>query len=387
MTGSEKKESVELLLDLLRISSVNGASRETDIAEFLQQYFSRFGIECRLQYVDDERSNIIADIEGENPDILNMWNGHLDTVPCGNIDEWKTDPLSPVIAEGRIHARGASDMKSGLAAMVSSLCQMKAAGKKPYNSIRFIGTCDEEQGGTGALRVIEEKQSGYPAMMIIGEPTDCNIGIAQKGCLWIKLAVKGKTSHGAYPEQGINAVESAFEIYRRFKDKLKQFRHPCLNESTVAVTSVTGGIAPNMIPDRCELTMDVRIVPGLSIEKTLHILEQICEDSEANTGDRLKASFLIVNERPAVDTDTDDESVLMLKKLITRQGLTPELLGINYFTDASVFIKAYPEIPVLLFGPGSPEMAHKPDEYVEIEKYYAAVEIYKELYGTARNKL
>jgi len=387
MTGSEKEASVDLLLDLLRISSVNGTSRETDIAEFLQQYFSRFGIESRLQYIDEERSNIIVEIEGEKPDIVNIWNGHLDTVPCGNIDEWNTDPYSPVVIEGRIHGRGASDMKSGLAAMVHSICQMKAAGKKPYNSIRFIGTCDEEQGGTGALRVIEEKQLGHPAMIIIGEPTDCNIGIAQKGCLWIRLSIKGKTSHGAYPEQGVNAVESAFEIYRKFKDKLGQFHHPYLNESTVAVTSVTGGIAPNMIPDRCELVMDVRIVPGLSTEKTLHKLEKICKDSEMYTGDRLKTSFSIINERYAVNTETDDESVLLLGKLISGQGLTPKLLGINYFTDASVFIKAYSDIPVLLFGPGSPEMAHKPDEYVEIEKYFAAVEIFKELYVTAGNKL
>ena len=382
MTEAEKIEAIELLNTLLGIPSVNGFSREADVAEYLQKYLKKFGIESELQYVDRMRANIIADIEGEEPEVLHIWNGHLDTVPYGNTDEWATDPSQPALIDGRITARGASDMKSGLAAMVYTLCRMKAEGKKPKYSIRFIGTCDEEKGGQGAAKVLAEDRLGSPALMIIGEPTDCNIGIAQKGCLWIKLTVNGKTSHGAYPEQGVNAVECGVEICRRFKEEVVKHHHPLLKASTAEITSINGGIAANMIPDVCELTMDVRIVPELTADDVLGRLKRTCDEYAEKKNGALTAEFTVLNHRAAINTEPDNVYVEHLGKLIEKQGMKPELLGINYFTDASVFLKDGKGVPVLLFGPGCPDTAHKPNEYVEVDAYLASIEVLKKMYSS-----
>ena len=379
MTDAEKIESIELLKDLLSIPSVNSSSREADVAEYLQRYFQGYGIQSEIQYIDDQRANIIADFEGENSEVLHIWNGHIDTVPYGNVAEWSTDPAQPAAIEGKIFARGASDMKSGLAAMVYTLCAMAKAQTKPQYNIRFIGTCDEEKGGDGARKIIEDNRFGNPSFMLIGEPTDCNIGIAQKGCLWIKLVVHGKTSHGAYPEQGVNAVEYGVDICRKFRQEITQHVHPLLKAPTAEITSVNGGIAPNMIPDMCELIMDVRIVPGLLIDDVLGMLRRICDEFQDDNEDRLSAEFTVLNYRAAINTNPDNDYVEQLKGLIEQHGLKPELLGINYFTDASVLVSEGSDLPVLLFGPGTPDTAHKPNEYIEITNYYTSIEILKEL--------
>ena len=383
MTEREKEEALELLQDILRIPTVNGLSDEFVLAEYLKKYLKKYDIESRLQFVDEKRSNIIADIAGENNGAMVVWNGHLDTVPYGNLEEWNTDPSKPVIIDKKVYGRGTSDMKSGLAAMIYTLCRMKSSGKAPSINIRFIGTCDEEKGGLGALKILEEGHLGTPLSMLIGEPTDCQIGIAQKGCLWVKLNVKGKTSHGAYPDQGVNAVHYGTEICSAFSTYVHDFTHPLLKHSTAEITSINGGIAHNMVPDTCDIIMDIRLTPDLGIDKALSQLVVICKEYELQTKNRLQVSLEVLNERPSINTDQDNEWVALLEGVIKKQGLFSEVLGINYFTDASVFIKSHPSMSVILFGPGCPDMAHQPNEYVEINKYFTAIDVMMDLYSNS----
>lgn len=381
MTEREQDDALVLLKSILEIPTVNGLSDEAALAKYLQQYFKNYGIESMLQTVDKNRSNLIADISGTSSDVMMVWNGHIDTVPYGNLDGWESDPSKPVVLEDKVYARGASDMKSGLAAMVYSLCQMKAAGKVPRCNIRFIATCDEESGGIGASKVLEENHLGLPSAMIIAEPTDCHIGIAQKGCLWLKLQINGKTSHGAYPHEGINAIQFGIEICRELKFFVQQFTHPLLKESTAEITSLNGGIAPNMIPDSCEIIMDIRMSPDLTLTKVLDKLGEICSKYEEQKGKRLQISYQVLNQRPPVHTTEENQWVALLKEIVRQQGFNAKMMGINYFTDASIFTENNRDFPVILFGPGCPSIAHKPNEYVKISQYYMAIEVLKNLYS------
>lgn len=381
MTEREQDDALGLLQNILEIPTVNGLSDEAALAKYLQQYFKNHGIQSMVQTVDKKRSNIIADIPGTNSDRLMVWNGHLDTVPYGNLEGWKSDPSKPIILDDKVYARGASDMKSGLAAMVYLICYMKDAGKVPHCNIRFIGTCDEESGGTGAKKILEDDYIGLPSAMIIAEPTDCNIGIAQKGCLWLKLQINGKTSHGAYPHEGINAIQFGIDICKELKNFIEKFTHPLLKEATAEITSINGGIAPNMIPDTCEIIMDIRMTPELSVEKVLDKLNEICSKYEAKKGQRLQIRYEVLNKRPPVHTTEENEWVILLKEIVNQQGFNAKMMGINYFTDASIFTENNRDFPVILFGPGCPSMAHKPNEYVKISQYYRAIEVLKNLYN------
>lgn len=218
------KDAVDFLKELLAVPSVNGRNDEGRAAEFLCGFFRGAGLEARVQRIDETHANVLAVLEGEDKAGDFVWNGHLDTVPYGKTEEWASDPAIPCERDGFLYARGASDMKGGLAAMAYALCAYKRSGKRVPVTIRFIGTCDEEKGGLGAEAVLKEQLLGRPRGLLIGEPTGGLAGVAQKGCLWLEIRAKGRTSHGAYPKEGCNAVEQGAALAGRIGDYVRGTR-------------------------------------------------------------------------------------------------------------------------------------------------------------------
>ncbi len=373
----DREEAIRILKELLRIPSVNGENDERNIARFVYQYLLSCGIEATIHPIDDKHANVVATMEGKNQNGIILLNGHMDTVPYGNLSEWNTDPEKPVEKEDRIYARGASDMKSGLAAMLYMFYYMKETNRKPQHTIRFIATCDEEKGGLGAQKIIEE--AGIPKdtkLLLIGEPTNCDLGVAQKGCIWLNLVVNGKISHGAYPEEGINAIDCGYEVLMELKAFIQTFTHSILQKATAQITKVNGGIAPNMTPDRCEFLMDIRTVPSLSRQTICNKLMAICEKYIAKHRGELSISYDIINDRKAIEVDVMHPWVSKFRTVLSEKQDVVKNIGINYFTDASILVKNHADIPVLLFGPGNPSMCHKANEYVEIDRYIATIEVF-----------
>ncbi len=374
------KKSIALLKEILAIPSVNGADNEGAVAEFIANYLKEKHIDAFVQQIDETHANIIAKLEGKSSETV-VWNGHLDTVPYGNTEEWNTDPSIPVEKNGRIYARGASDMKSGLAAMVYLLGEIGESGEKPEQTILFLGTCDEEKSGLGAEKILEEIDLSSGSLLLIGEPTGCKLGVAQKGCIWAQLNISGKTSHGAYPEEGYNAVEYGMKIVCRIKKWVTEYEHRVLGTATAQVTMIQGGIAPNMTPDFAEILLDIRTVPGISAEDVEKKIKKICREEVEETNGEVKFEVRIKNARRAIEIEEEERWLKEFKAYLKQNGAETEEIGINYFTDASILTKKESEIPVLLFGPGEPRLAHKPNEFVELEKYEKYIEILGEIFS------
>lgn len=374
------KKSIALLKEIIAIPSVNGADNEGAVAEFIANYLKEKHIDAFVQQIDETHANIIAKLEGKSSETV-VWNGHLDTVPYGNTEEWNTDPSIPVEKNGRIYARGASDMKSGLAAMVYLLGEIGESGEKPEQTILFLGTCDEEKSGLGAEKILEEIDLSSGSLLLIGEPTGCKLGVAQKGCIWAQLNISGKTSHGAYPEEGYNAVEYGMKIVCRIKKWVTEYEHRLLGTATAQVTMIQGGIAPNMTPDFAEILLDIRIVPGISAEDVEKKIKKICREEVEETNGEVKFEVRIKNARRAIEIAEEERWLKEFKAYLKQNGAETEEIGINYFTDASILTKKESEIPVLLFGPGEPRLAHKPNEFVELEKYEKYIEILGEIFS------
>ena len=374
------KKSIALLKEILAIPSVNGADNEGAVAEFIANYLKEKHIDAFVQQIDETHANIIAKLEGKSSETV-VWNGHLDTVPYGSTEEWNTDPSIPVEKNGRIYARGASDMKSGLAAMVYLLGEIGESGEKPEQTILFLGTCDEEKSGLGAEKILEEIDLSSGSLLLIGEPTGCKLGVAQKGCIWAQLNISGKTSHGAYPEEGYNAVEYGMKIVCRIKKWMTEYEHRVLGTATAQVTMIQGGIAPNMTPDFAEILLDIRTVPGISAEDVEKKIKKICREEVEETNGEVKFEVRIKNARRAIEIAEEERWLKEFKAYLKQNGAETEEIGINYFTDASILTKKESEIPVLLFGPGEPRLAHKPNEFVELEKYEKYIEILGEIFS------
>lgn len=272
----KRTEALELLKSILEIPSVNGKDREQETAVYLAEYLKRKGMDTRVQLIDEHHGNVIGVLRGKTEETI-LFNGHLDTVPYGDINEWNTNPAVCAEQNGRLYARGASDMKSGLAVMAFVLGELAESGCVPQKTIVFAGTCDEERGGLGAKEIIKEYPDLFPKLLLIGEPTSCQAGVAQKGCIWLKLSVSGKTSHGAEPWQGINALEQGFGLLADLREELMREEHPVLGRSTLQITMAEGGIAPNMTPDRAQFLADIRIVPPLNEKEVLNRLKCLIE--------------------------------------------------------------------------------------------------------------
>lgn len=365
-----KDDAVALLKDVLKITSVNGKDDEGKVAQYLHQYFQSHGIESFVDRMDDRHANIIAVIEGEEKE-TEIWNGHLDTVDYGNLCVWETNPKEVVEKQGKIYARGASDMKSGLAAMVYVLCHLP---QKPKRKTVFIGTCDEEKGGLGAYRVLEKGQMEPAALLLISEPSAMNLALAQKGCLWLKIKMRGKTGHGAYPEQGANAIHFLYQLSKELQTYVESHEHSLLGASTLQINQIQGGIVPNMTADSCEAVLDIRMVPSLTAEEVLAKANEIFRGLKAKKPP-LEVQFEVINQRRAIEIAQEQEEVQKLTEWIKSYGYRPEYIGINYFTDASILTKDNPAQKVLICGPGEPELAHQPNEFIEIRKYLDYIEI------------
>lgn len=370
--------AVELLKELLTIRSVNGRDDEGAVAEYLCKYFEKSGISAHIQRIDATHANVLAELEGESGAPI-FWNGHLDTVPYGDTGEWKTDPAVPVERDGFLYDRGASDMKSGLAAMVYALCEYKKSGHPVPRTIRFLGTCDEEKGGIGAREILKEVPETSIGTLLIGEPTGCRLGVAQKGCLWLEIEAHGKTSHGAYPQEGCNAVEQAMALAGEIETYVKSFTHPVLGASTAQVTQISGGVAPNMTPDTCRILMDIRMTPGLTSQMVVGQAEAFAAARSVTSEEKFRVSCRIVNDRRAIEIGESHPLVKQLSKGLEKKGLPVETTGINFFTDASILVEHKLDAAVLLFGPGEAGMAHKPNERVEIEKYQKSIQVLMDL--------
>lgn len=368
-----ENKALDLLKTLLEIPSVNSRDQENRVAEYLADYFQKHGVEAQVQHLDETHANVLAYIPGSDSGRRMIWNGHLDTVPYGSLEEWETDPAAAVQKDDKLFARGASDMKSGLAAMVYALCHTP---KPPAYDIQFIGTCDEEKNGLGASAVLKDKMMDAE-YLLVGEPTDMRLGVAQKGCLWLEIRAKGRTSHGAYPQEGINAVDYGVRLASGLKAYAESFTSSVLGASTAQITMIQGGVAPNMTPDACSIRMDIRMVPGLTKEMMLgKARELLLKEQEREAG--FTAEFAVLNDRRAIEIDSQDWLPSSLRRILRSHGYEGSNIGINFFTDASVLDRAG-EKKILLFGPGEPSMAHKPNEYVSVKKYEDAIRVLQEL--------
>lgn len=371
----QKEEALQLLTEIIEINTVNPPGNERQLVCFIAEYLKDAADEVYLQDISQGRSNVAAVIKGKGNGKSLVLNGHLDTVPYGDQKAWKYPPGAATIDGSRIYGRGASDMKSGLAALLYAYKLFSCYNNKSEGDIIFLGTSDEESSGSGALKALQEGLLENTGAILIGEPTNNSIALASKGAIWLELEVYGKSSHGAYPQEGINAVEITYELISFIKKYIMGFSHKYLLEPTCTLTGIRGGIKTNMVPDYCKATVDIRTVPAMNHKYVFSYIDNMIEKLEEKYPG-LKIVANILNDRMAVETDEQDPIVKQLAAAVREvTGKAPQYIGTGYFSDASVFLKEK-SISTVLFGPGLSKNAHKADEYVEIEDYFAAIQCY-----------
>ena len=374
----DDQETVALLVKMLQTKTVNPPGNEKVLAQLIAQQLTACGIEAEVVDLTGNRANVIGRIRGCGERKTLLFNGHLDTVPPGDV-KWEHDPYAGTIAGGKVYGRGASDMKSGLAAMIMAAKAIKKSGVALKGDLVFCGSIGEETDSIGAIDFLNRGGLEGVGAIVIGEPSSCGINISEKGALWLQITTFGKTAHAAFPDQGINAITRMNAVLNELLHYRFQYtENELLGQPTMNIATIQGGVKTNVVPDQCVLTVDIRTVPGMNHDEIVADFKGILA-ALAKRIPGFKSSIDVISDRPAVETKADDSFVKLCQSVVQQEfGKQAQPKAVNFYTDAAVFLPVVP-LPTVLYGPGDAEMAHQPNEYVLIERLNEATRFYAAL--------
>lgn len=364
-------DPVELARALIRFETINPPGNETPCAEFLGGILERAGFSIAYYPMEENRANLIARIGGRAGAKPLCLSGHTDVVPLGAAP-WSVSPFAAEIADGKIYGRGSSDMKSGVAALVSAAAEL-APRLHGTPGLALVITAGEERGCQGANFLAGlDGALGEAGALLVAEPTANRPLNGHKGVLWVEGRALGVTAHGSMPERGENAVYKAARVVGRLERlRLGEGRALAAGLPTLNVGWFHGGMNINSIPDEARFGLDIRMVPGLTDEEVMAALAEIGGED---------AAFARLGYSPPVFTDPAHPwigEVREIARSITGESYEPGIA--SYFTDAAALTKAYGHPPAVILGPGEPAMAHQTDEFCFIRRIEEARAVYIEI--------
>lgn len=362
--------------ELIKIDSCQPNSNEGNIVKAILSYFPK-DIEREIIDHKNGRQTLIIKINGESDSKGVSFVGHTDTVAYGDISKWTYAPLSAYENDGYIYGRGASDMKGGDTAMIATALELLSMDKKPKEPVYFCFTADEEVGGLGAVALSQAQCLKDVREFFIAEPTNEDIGLCEKGALWLRIKVFGLLSHGSRPEIGINAVEKTMEFYSRLVPMIDtSTEDKFLGKTTAAITKLNGGVMTNVIPAQAVMETDIRTLVNVDHDKVIKDANALARLMETERKG-LSFEIEILNNRSAVGTDASSPFVQRITAVCKENNLKTSQKGLFFYTDASQIIPKL-KVPFVILGPGDDLMAHQTDERVEIQSIVRMAKLYTE---------
>lgn len=362
-----RKEVVQLTRDMVRIKSVNPPGREREMAEYVGGYLNDLGIDTKTVQLDDEqyRRSVVGRIPGKNNGSIVLC-GHLDTVDVTE-EHWSVPAFEAIVRDERIYGRGSADMKGALAVMLVVAKLIMESDRELEQDVGFAFTADEESGYRGASSLVKEGFLNDAKILVITEPTDGEVFIGEKGELWMKTTFYGKAAHGSTPESGMNAVLLASDFSLKLDSKVKDFPDDeLLGMTTLNIGQLNGGWQVNIVPDKAVVKMDFRVIKNEHKQLALDTINELANELVGDCGGEYEMDVLSY-QKPIVS----DANEIYIKNFLKAAdgGDSVEMSStaiVPYCTDASVIV---PElgVPLVICGPGKIEMAHQPDEYIEID--------------------
>jgi len=387
-----REELFERVKELVKVPTVNPPGEHyQEIAELLARRLSEIGLEVEIIGVPREelsrygvelpRSIVVGVLRGSERGRKIVLNGHYDVVPPGH--GWTTDPFQPVVRDGRVYGRGTADMKGAIASMIIAAKAIIESNVALKGDLYLTFVPDEETGGHLGSGYLVRRGLIAGDGCIIGEPSGISsVVTAQKGALWLELVTLGRAAHGSMPHLGLNAVEKMAKVITAF-EKLKEelallksrvgfpepVRHTTINIGGV----IRGGTKVNVVPDSCSCTLDIRVIPEETTEtierRVREFLESLREEDP-----ELRYELRVLERIEPARTPEDEEIVkACIRAVEDVAGRAPTIEGLTGFTDMRWFKEV---MPTVIYGPGSMEQAHVPDEYVNLEDLVVASKVY-----------
>ena len=372
----KKKELVDLTIQLVQTSTENPPGNEKVAAQFLKPLLSKMGFKVKILLSPKGRWNLIAEKRWGRGGRTLLFNGHLDVVPAGEPSKWKYPPFQGKLFRGRIYGRGASDMKSGIASFLHALSMIdRSKISLDQGAIILHLVSDEESHGHQGMGFLTQRGGIHGDAALVGEPTDLHPVIAHKGALWLRISTFGKSAHSAKPHLGVNAIGKMMALIDRLNSIPWEREHPLLGKPTLSIGTIRGGTKINVVPDRCDIEVDRRMLPGEKREDVLGEMKKIL-DLIQSQDPLFQYRMEEMDFAEASEVDPEVEIVKIGVQAIEKvMGKKPPLRAFSGFTDSRFYINQC-HIPTLIFGPGDTSQIHTVDESVEVEALIQAAHIY-----------
>ncbi len=370
-------DSITLLQRLVQIPSPNPPGDTRAIADFVAEQLRASGCEVRQLAPAEkpEALNTIAEIGTGEPRI--MLHAHIDTVPIAatEADRWRVDPYAGLLRDGALYGKGSIDDKAPLASMM--LAMMDAANQETLTGTLVLAAAAEEEVG-GQLGTKWLADSGHlPAcdFIVVGEQTGNRVAIAHKGVLRATVRTTGVSVHATNPDRGVNAIVAmskvigALDAYHR---ELSEHVHPMVGSPTCNIGVIEGGSTANAVPDACAIYLDRRMIPREDPEAVKAELRAVIESTNLAPAVVSIGDFVY---SPWFDSPLDSDYAKAFMSCVSDViNDDPGPIGYLPGSDAK-HLMDIARGDMIIFGPGSYEVAHAADEHVLLADYQATTDI------------
>jgi succinyl-diaminopimelate desuccinylase len=377
LANIDEQETMELLQALIQDeSSVNPPGDVRESVRICREKLESEGFHCEIIGEVDILPILIATLDrGEGPALL--YNAHVDVVPTGTLDAWDYPPFEGRIVDGRVYGRGSGDDKASVAAQVMAAVAVARSGAPIKGKLIVNVDGDEETGGRYGAKYAVEHMQPKPDFVVAGEQTLNRVCVGERGGAGTTVTVYGRAAHAALPWEGVHAIDGMVKVLSALEvelwPKLEARRHPLFDPpSTRTVSMIEGGVKQNVVPDRCQVYIDRRIIPGETSDGAVDEIRQIAERVIAPIpGMRVEVS----GPSGVTATLSDPESPLVKAMAAANEamGLDPAPIGYNMATDGRHFAAA--GIPTVIYGPGDFSLAHVPNEWVGVDEVMEATRV------------
>ncbi|MAS43567.1 MAG: peptidase M20 [Rhodobacteraceae bacterium] len=370
-----------LLSDLIRARSPDPPGDEAEICAVLADRLRGLGFAPEVEEFAPRRFNLLVRLKGAGARPGLVFSAHMDTLPAGDPAGWRRDPFSGEDDGARLHGRGACDMKSGLAALISALTALRES--PPPGDVTLAVTGGESANLIGARRLVETGALAGHGAILVGEPTSLDLVTATTSALWLRAEARGTVGHGSDGTGGtggtggadgaggpaVNAIVALARALDGLETALPEATHPLLGGATLNIGRIEGGAAINLMPDRCAADLDLRLPPGVTAKAAETALA-------ARLGPGIRLTRL--DWKPAQETAPDAPLARACLAAASRvRGAAAVPRGARYFTDACILAPAF-GLETATLGPGRLGGSGEADESVVLADVETAARIYAE---------
>ncbi len=377
-------EVTELLKQLIACPSLSG--EEQGVTAILGNYLKKNGFETAEI---DRFGSLVAGVKGKKSGKRVLFDGHVDTVPADNASDWTTPPFEPTVRDGKLFGRGTSDMKGADAAFAVAAAQyLREVGTDFKGELWFAGVVQEECFEGVCAREVDARV--HPELVIIGEASEGNLKLSQRGRAEIVLETFGVPCHSANPEKGVNAAAAMCRLINEIVKLPVTHDDRMVGDGILVLTDLHSEPYPgaSVVPHYCKATFDRRLLVGETRESVLAPIRAII-DEQKKTDPTLNAkvsyptgsAVCLTGETVTAERFfapwwyAPDETTLSVQKAMQARGYQPKLTGYSFCTNGSYYA-GEKGIPTFGFGPSRENLAHTVDEYVALEDLYGAVDCY-----------